>query len=187
MVYPNTMRITLIHNPSAGTRTAGRDELIGALASHGHDVLYQSMEAGDFAHALGVPADVVIACGGDGTVGKVACALLYRAVPLAIVPRGTANNIAGFLGIEWFWGKRMVAPLVGIGGNYAIGGVTMFIEGQVSVLTVPFNIVTAEFRGGQPVRMARYKGNRQRGHATLRTGIDVPLGIFGRSGRTRLR
>jgi hypothetical protein len=93
----------------------------------------------------------------------------------------------GFLGVQWLWGKRSVAPFVGIGGDYAIGGVTIFFEGQVAVLTVPYNVVTAEFRGGQPVRMARYQGNRQRGHATLRTGIDVPLGIFGRSGRTRLR
>jgi len=95
------MRITLIHNPSAGTRTPGRDELIGALESQGHEVLYQSTEAGDFSHALGVPTDVVVACGGDGTVGKVACALLHRDIPLAMVPRGTANNIAGFLGIDW--------------------------------------------------------------------------------------
>lgn len=98
---PHTMRITLIHNPSAGTRTPGRDELIGALESQGHEVLYQSTEAGDFSHALGVPTDVVVACGGDGTVGKVACALLHRDIPLAMVPRGTANNIAGFLGIDW--------------------------------------------------------------------------------------
>jgi hypothetical protein len=93
---------------------------------------------------------------------------------LAAGPRSHA-----FLGVQWFWGKRIVAPLVGMGGNYVIGGVTMLFEGQGSVLTVPYNVVTAEFRGGQLVRMARYKGNRKRGHATLRIGIDVPLGIFG--------
>lgn len=95
------MRITLIHNPGAGTRKPGRDELIAALEARGHEVLYQSTEAGDFTHALGVPADLVLACGGDGTVGKVACSLLRREVPLAVVPQGTANNIAGFLGIDW--------------------------------------------------------------------------------------
>jgi hypothetical protein len=82
----------------------------------------------------------------------------------------------GFLGVQWSWGKGMIAPLVGLGGNYAIGGVTMFFEGQGSILTVPLRIVTAEFRGGQPVRMVQYEGNRKRGHVTLRTGIDVPLG-----------
>jgi hypothetical protein len=89
----------------------------------------------------------------------------------------------GLVGVQWLWGKS-VAPLVGIGGDYAVGGVTVFFEGQVSVLTVPYRIVTAEFRGGQPVRMARYEGSRQRGHLTLRLGIDLPLG---RSGRARFR
>jgi hypothetical protein len=92
----------------------------------------------------------------------------------------------GFLGVQWLWGKRILAPLVGLGGNYPIGGVTMFFEAQASVLTLPFNIVTAEFRGGQPVRMAQREGDRQRGQMTLRTGIDLPLGLR-RSGRTRFR
>lgn len=95
------MRITLIHNPGAGTRRPKRDELIAELERHGHVVSYQSTEAGDFTHALGVPTDLVLACGGDGTVGKVATAMLRRDVALAVVPQGTANNIAGFLGIEW--------------------------------------------------------------------------------------
>lgn len=151
LVYPITMRITLIHNPSAGMRTPGRDELIGSLASHGHDVLYQSTEAGDFTHALGVPADVVIACGGDGTVGKVACALLYRAVPLAIVPRGTANNIAAFLGIEWSMGECAARVADGdvprrrldIGAAQGPWGVARFVE------AAGLGLVAALLRGAE--------------------------------------
>ena len=128
------MRITLIHNPAAGTRRPGRDELIATLEAHGHEVLYQSTEAGDFSHALGVPTDLVLACGGDGTVGKVACALLGRDVALAVVPQGTANNIAGFLGIDWpiedFAVRGTDAPRRSLDIGVARGpwGVARFVE-----------------------------------------------------------
>jgi hypothetical protein len=61
----------------------------------------------------------------------------------------------------------------------------MFLEGQGSVLTLPLEVWTVEFRGGQPVTMALRQGSRKRAHMTLRTGIDLPLGILGRGGRTR--
>src|SRR5262249_54849615 len=44
--------------------------------------------------ALKKPADLVAVAGGDGTVGQVIKQLLRRNVPLAILPLGTANNIA---------------------------------------------------------------------------------------------
>lgn len=95
------MRITVVHNPEAGTRRPGRDELISVLEACGHEILYQSTEAGEIAHALGVPADLVLVAGGDGTVGAVARSLLRRKTPMAILPQGTANNIASFLGVDW--------------------------------------------------------------------------------------
>jgi diacylglycerol kinase family enzyme len=45
-------------------------------------------------------ADVVVAAGGDGTVGRVARRLAGTGVPMAVVPMGTANNVARSLGIE---------------------------------------------------------------------------------------
>ncbi len=95
------MRITIVHNPEAGTKRPGRDELISVLESRGHSILYQSTEAGEITHALGVPADLVIVAGGDGTVGAVARSLFRRNTPMAILPQGTANNIASFLGVDW--------------------------------------------------------------------------------------
>ena len=38
--------------------------------------------------------------GGDGTVGKVARSLAGRDIPLALLPMGTANNIAAALGLQ---------------------------------------------------------------------------------------
>jgi diacylglycerol kinase family enzyme len=49
--------------------------------------------------ALAEKADVVIASGGDGTVGAVAGVLVNTGIPLGIVPRGTANAFSVALGI----------------------------------------------------------------------------------------
>ena len=40
----------------------------------------------------------MIAAGGDGTVGRVALQLVDSGVPLAVIPLGTANNLARSLG-----------------------------------------------------------------------------------------
>ncbi len=44
-------------------------------------------------------AEVVVVAGGDGTVGKVAKRLAGTGVPMAVVPMGTANNVARSLGL----------------------------------------------------------------------------------------
>jgi diacylglycerol kinase (ATP) len=43
---------------------------------------------------------VVAVAGGDGTVGKVARRLIGSATPIAILPLGTANNVAATLGVS---------------------------------------------------------------------------------------
>ena len=94
------MRITLIHNPLAGNQ--GEDEpkaLRKLLKAAGHEVRYWSAKGGDWKRALKKRADLVVIAGGDGTVGKVARRMVGRGVPLAILPSGTANNIARSLGL----------------------------------------------------------------------------------------
>ena len=94
------MRITLIHNPRAGNQ--GEDEpkaLRKLLKAAGHEVRYWSAKGGDWKRALKKPADLVVIAGGDGTVGKVARRMVGRGVTLAILPSGTANNVARSLGL----------------------------------------------------------------------------------------
>lgn len=93
------MRVTLMHNPTAGQGQHSKDKLLGALRELGYDAVYQSTKDKDYARALQDPGDLVIAAGGDGTVAKVATHLVGRGVPISILPLGTANNIAKTLGI----------------------------------------------------------------------------------------
>jgi diacylglycerol kinase family enzyme len=93
------MRLTLLHNPEAGRGHPSAEELRAAFWAAGYDVTYESTKADDVARVLERPTELVLAAGGDGTVAEVARSLVGRDVPLAILPLGTANNIARSLGV----------------------------------------------------------------------------------------
>jgi diacylglycerol kinase family enzyme len=93
------VRVTLIHNPGAGKQ--GRNDaerLVALLAEQGHDVRYRSSKEDGWKKALKKDADLVVVAGGDGTVARVARRMAGRGVPVAVLPSGTANNIARSLG-----------------------------------------------------------------------------------------
>jgi diacylglycerol kinase (ATP) len=92
-----SMRITLIHNPSAGSGLEA-EQLVELLEKAGHKVRVRSTDD-DWRKALDKRADLVVAAGGDGTVKRVALALAGGDVAFAILPLGTANNVAKTLGI----------------------------------------------------------------------------------------
>jgi diacylglycerol kinase (ATP) len=94
------MRATLIHNPSAGDAELDEEALTAMLEDAGFQVRYRSRK-GDWKKGLrnGDKADLVVAAGGDGTVTRVALELAGADIPLAILPLGTANNIARALGL----------------------------------------------------------------------------------------
>ena len=94
------MRITLIHNPGAGgTGSDDAARLIALLGKNGHEVHYQSSKEKGWKKALEEPADAIAVVGGDGIVGRVAKRMAGRAVPVAPLPGGTANNIARTIGL----------------------------------------------------------------------------------------
>ena len=93
------MRALLVHNPTAGSGCPTGEELLALLDKAGFSTTYCSTKTGDLGEALAQPADIVIVAGGDGTVAKVAGMLEDRKTLVAILPFGTANNIARCLGI----------------------------------------------------------------------------------------
>jgi diacylglycerol kinase (ATP) len=93
------MRVTLMHNPRAGDRLAA-EHLTSMVRAAGYGVAYRSMtEPRGIEHALQDPGDLVVVAGGDGAVKAVAAELAGRGVPMAILPLGTANNVAKAFGI----------------------------------------------------------------------------------------
>jgi diacylglycerol kinase family enzyme len=92
------MRIVLIHNPKAGDRAHSKKQLMASLTRCGHQAFYHSIKERGWKEAFKKPVDLIIAAGGDGTVHKTAWQIIDSGVPLAILPLGTANNLARSLG-----------------------------------------------------------------------------------------
>jgi diacylglycerol kinase family enzyme len=94
------MRALLCHNPTAGSKGYDKDALLAAMKLADIEVReIVSVKADELAGVLKKSADLVVAAGGDGTIGKVLVNLPNRKVPVALLPLGTANNAARSLGI----------------------------------------------------------------------------------------
>jgi diacylglycerol kinase family enzyme len=93
------VRVTLIHNPGAGRQENDAKALMKLLRRAGHKPRYQSSKEEDWDRVLDKRADLVVVAGGDGTVAAVARRMVRRGVPVAVLPSGTANNVARSLGL----------------------------------------------------------------------------------------
>ncbi len=103
------MQVTLVHNPKAGDESAPtRGQLKALVEEAGHEVRYQSVKDDRWWRVLKKSADLVAVAGGDGTVGKVARRMIGSETPIAVLPIGTANNVARTLGIA----DRTVTQLI---------------------------------------------------------------------------
>jgi diacylglycerol kinase (ATP) len=102
-------RILVIHNPVAGRRRqAYLERVLAAMrARDAHVAVQQTTRAGEaqeiarkHCKAKKSPYDIVVAAGGDGTINEVINGLgrkKKKTTPLAIIPLGTANVLAGEL------------------------------------------------------------------------------------------
>jgi diacylglycerol kinase (ATP) len=93
-----TVRVTLVYNPTAGDEQHAGAHLVEQLADAGFDPRLVSKRK-KVPRRLEDPGELVAVAGGDGSVKSVALELAGRGVPMAILPMGTANNIAKSLGI----------------------------------------------------------------------------------------
>ena len=131
------MVVTLIHNPDAGSddQPSG-DEILSLVRSAGHSTIYQSSTENEWQKVLQQNADIVAVAGGDGIVGKVLKHMVGKDIPIAILPMGTANNIANALGLAdspldqliagWATARRMKFDVGAASGPW---GSTYFVEG----------------------------------------------------------
>lgn len=100
----------VLHNPGAGDGDNSDKELIAAIEAEGYKCSYLSTkkkgwEKKDWERIESKDVDFIVVAGGDGTVRKLAHELLERKLidkklPIALLPLGTANNIARTLGIR---------------------------------------------------------------------------------------
>ncbi len=100
----------IIHNPLAGSGHRRRSRQLDAarrvLAAAGIEADIQATAQAGAATTLARQAveqgrQLVIVCGGDGTVNEAVNGLAGSQVPLALLPAGTANVLAKELGIPW--------------------------------------------------------------------------------------
>jgi diacylglycerol kinase (ATP) len=93
------MQATLFHNPTAGGGKFAKKELITALKLGGLTPRYVSTKSKRFKDELADAENLIVVAGGDGTVAKVIAQMPDRSVPVAILPLGSANNIARSFGV----------------------------------------------------------------------------------------
>src|SRR5260370_6623008 len=115
-MHPNLRNSLLTHNHNAGNGASGRRRRrllaearrIRSLAGIEADLQETRApgEATAMAHRASVEGrDLVIACGGDGTLNEIVNGLAAQQnghqVPLALLPGGTANVLAKEIGLPW--------------------------------------------------------------------------------------
>lgn len=102
----------VIVNPASGkkggitTNATGVEEVRRVLADNGIDADLEETQYAGHATVLAKRAikegyQVVIACGGDGTVGETAMSLIGSKVTLGILPLGSANNVARMMHVPF--------------------------------------------------------------------------------------
>jgi diacylglycerol kinase family enzyme len=145
------VNVWILCNEDAG-RGLSSDDLRALVEGAGHTVLDV---AKDYNRETPLPAgrlDLVVAAGGDGTVATVAGIALETSAALAILPLGTANNIANSLGVRapaevlvssWSTARRIPFDL---GRARAGSREWLFVEGVGGGL-VPAGIARAEREG----------------------------------------
>lgn len=101
---PSTRRRALmLVNPNARRGSEALAPVIERLAKGGVDAVVERFEtpeevSTDIARRRH-EADLVVVCGGDGTINSAAKGILETGLPMGIMPMGTANDLARTLGI----------------------------------------------------------------------------------------
>ena len=177
------MRAILCHNPKSGDADHSKSELVALLKSAGIESVYCNIKSDDFPTRLREPADLTIAAGGDGAVADVVKSMPDRDVPLAILPLGTANNIARSFKITEAtselvksWDLSRWKPL-DIGIVTGSWGERPFVE-AVGLGVLP-QLIQSKKGSGEPTAKVGEGRDALREHVAEADAIDVALSIDG--------
>lgn len=100
---PARRRALMLVNPNARRGGEALEAVLQRLAQGGIDAVIERFDTPDEVSADIVrrrhEADMVIVCGGDGTINSAARGVLETKLPMGIIPMGTANDLARTLGI----------------------------------------------------------------------------------------
>lgn len=95
-------KVKIFHNPGAGKGDYTKKELMAILESQGYQCGYSSTKSPKWSKT-DLKEDFIVIAGGDGTVRRVVVKILAQNSghnpPIALLPLGTANNIAKSLNI----------------------------------------------------------------------------------------
>lgn len=99
-------KILFVVNPISGgkKKTAFNKQVLEVLDLKKFNPTFQQTTKPNHAYELGKKAieekyDAVVAVGGDGTINELGAALIGSGVPLGIIPEGSGNGLALYLGI----------------------------------------------------------------------------------------
>ncbi len=143
------MRAVLVVNPIAGRGRGIRAAADAAKVLREYEWSTQTVHTSGPAHATelasraAADADVVVSVGGDGTLSETLSGLLASKTPCGLIPCGTGNDFARFVGIRP--GARAAAAQIAHGAAWPIdvasvnGGQSHF----VNVLGIGFDAAVA--------------------------------------------
>lgn len=100
-------QLLLIVNPVSGTKKAGKSlaEIIGVFNQAGYDtrvfITTQQGDATKAAREYGHDKDLIVCCGGDGTLNETLTGLIEGGldIPIGYIPAGSTNDFGGSLGL----------------------------------------------------------------------------------------
>ena len=141
-------KLHLIINPNAGTRQGRRflPDMISVFNRAGYlctvYVTEKRGDAVDFTRGQAGDADLVVACGGDGTLNEVISGLQLggHATPVGYIPCGSTNDFASGLGLPT---QPLRAARAIISGNPHTLDVGLFGEDRYFSYTASFGAFTS--------------------------------------------
>ena len=122
--------LLLILNPTSGMRKAARNltDIISVFNRADYDThVYVTACHGDAAkavHQFGSEADIIVCCGGDGTLNETVTGVIEARldVPIGYIPSGSTNDFASSL--------HLSGDVVGAAGQIVSGSETSFDVGK---------------------------------------------------------